>query len=199
MPDFYSTQQISWMQATRTVGTNNPVITNPTSRGAHKSAYFNKGFTSSQLGVMWKQLTRADFTNPNTMMVVFSYGGQVNAQSENATANAQRNSIFKICLQTFWADEKDDAFFLGWERDTFAAMFAGTGGVPVPNANADGCYINYPDVDMAEPAHNLSGVPWSTLYYKGNYPRLQQAKQAWDPTNYFTHNLGIELPKTGGH
>lgn len=199
MPNFYETKEISWMQATRTVGTNNPIITNPTSRGAHKSAYFNKGFTSGQLAVMWRQMTLPTFTNPDTMMVIFSFGGQVNAQAENATANAQRNSVFKICLQTFWQDEKDDDYFLGWERDTFEGLFAGTGGVPVPSANQDGCYINYPDVDMADPARNKSGVPWSTLYYKGNYPRLQQVKRSWDPTNYFTHDLGIELPTRGGH
>jgi hypothetical protein len=194
LPDFYETKQISWMQATRTVGTNNPTITNPTSRGAHKSAYFKKGFTSQQLRVMWKQMTRTDFTNPDTMMVVFSFGGQVNAVAEDATANAQRDTIFKICLQTFWQDEKDDAFYLGWERETFEGLFPNTGGVPVPGEQMDGCYINYPDVDMADPKRNRSGVPWSTLYYKGNYPRLQRAKQRWDPTNYFTHHLGVELP-----
>ncbi|TCK65847.1 FAD-binding protein [Curtobacterium sp. PhB136] len=200
LPDFYETQQISWMQATRTVGTNNPTITNPTSRGAHKSAYFKKGFTSQQLRVMWKQMTRTDFTNPDTMMVVFSFGGQVNAVAEDATANAQRDTIFKICLQTFWQDEKDDAFYLGWERETFEGLFPNTGGVPVPGDQMDGCYINYPDVDMADPKRNRSGVPWSTLYYKGNYPRLQRAKQEWDPTNYFTHSLGVELPaRKDGH
>ncbi|QZQ55728.1 FAD-binding protein [Curtobacterium sp. TC1] len=194
LPDFYETKQISWMQATRTVGTNNPTITNPTSRGAHKSAYFKKGFTNRQLRVMWKQMTRTDFTNPDTMMVVFSFGGQVNAVAEDATANAQRDTIFKICLQTFWQDEEDDAFYLGWERETFEGLFPDTGGAPVPGDQMDGCYINYPDVDMADPKRNRSGVPWSTLYYKGNYPRLQRAKQRWDPTNYFTHTLGVELP-----
>lgn len=195
MPAFYETQEVSWMQATRTVGTNNPTITNPTSRGAHKSAYFKKGFTAEQLGVMWAQLTRPDFTNPDTMMVVFSFGGQVNAVAQDATANAQRDSIFKICLQTFWQDEAEDDFYLGWERETFEAMFAGSGGVPVPDEQVDGCYINYPDVDMADPARNRSGVPWSTLYYKGNYARLQRTKLEWDPTNFFTHSLGVELPE----
>jgi len=197
MPEFFETQKVSWMQATRTVATNNPVITSPTSRGAHKSAYFKKGFTEDQLSVMWRQMTDPTFTNPNTMMVVFSFGGQVNALPEDATANAQRSSIFKICLQTFWSDPAEDDYFLGWERDTFEAMFAKTGGVPVPGSRVDGCYINYPDVDMADSRHNRSGVPWSTLYFKGNYPRLQRAKTAWDPTNYFTHSLGIELPKSG--
>lgn len=196
MPDFFTTREIPWLQATRLVGTDNPVITNPTSRGAHKSAYLNRRFENDQIDVLYRQMSRPDFTNPNTMLVLFSFGGQVNAVAPNATANVQRRSAFKLCLQTFWPDESDDDFFLGWERETFEGMFASTGGVPVPNEQLDGCYINYPDVDMADPAHNRSGTGWQELYFKTNYPRLQQAKLAWDPTNFFTHSLGIELPGT---
>jgi hypothetical protein len=126
------------------------------------------------------------------MLVLFSFGGQVNAVPRNATANAQRRSAFKICLQTFWESPADDEYFLGWERDTYQAMFADTGGVPVPGGAADGCYINYPDVDVADPAHNTSGVAWSELYYQDNYPRLQRTKRSWDPLNYFTHRLGVQ-------
>lgn len=195
LPDFHKTRRISWMQATRTVGTNNPVITDPTSRGAHKSAYFKKRFTDAQLRVLWKQMTRGDFSNPNTMMVIFSFGGAVNAVPKNATANVQRDSIFKICLQTFWNNESEDEFYLNWMRETYESMFADLGGVPVPNTQVDGCYINYPDTDIADNSRNRSGVSWSYLYYQGNYKRLQQTKKYWDPKNFFTHKLGIEIPK----
>jgi aclacinomycin oxidase len=66
--------------------------------------------------------------------------------------------------------------------------------VPVPNEYNDGSYINYPDADLADPAWNTSGVPWTTLYYKENYPRLQQVKKRYDPRNTFHHRLSIELP-----
>lgn len=197
MPEFFKIREIPWLQATRLVGSDNPVITNPTSRGAHKSAYLNQRFSDEQISVLYRQMTRPDFTNPNTMLVLFSFGGQVNAVSPEATANAQRQSAFKFCLQTFWPDPADDDFYLGWERETYEAMFASTGGVPAPNEKQDGCYINYPDVDMANPAHNRSSVGWQDLYFKGNYPRLQRAKVIWDPTNYFTHSLGIELSDLG--
>ncbi|MFF2243319.1 FAD-dependent oxidoreductase [Arthrobacter sp. NPDC058130] len=197
MPEFYKTREIPWLQATRLVGTDNPVITNPTSRGAHKSAYLNRKFTDEQIGVLYRQMSRPDFTNPNTMLVLFSFGGQVNAVPVDATANVQRQSAFKLCLQTFWPDLADDDFYLGWERETYEGMFSATGGAPVPGEQLDGCYINYPDVDMADPARNRSGTGWQTLYFKGNYPRLQRAKGRWDPTNFFTHSLGIELPAGG--
>jgi hypothetical protein len=192
MPQLATPRRMPWLQATRLVGTNNPTITNPTSRGAHKSAYMRKNFSDHQISVMYRRMSGQDYWNPNTMIVLFSFGGQVNAAAPDATANAQRESVFKMCFQTFWPDEAGDGASLGWARGIYEDFFDATGGVPVPDENQDGCYINYPDKDMADPAYNRSGTPWHTLYYKGNYPRLQQVKRRWDPSNYFRHSLSIE-------
>ncbi|WP_235488873.1 BBE domain-containing protein, partial [Frankia sp. AvcI1] len=45
-----------------------------------------------------------------------------------------------------------------------------------------------------DPAYNSSKVPWHDLYYKENYPKLQQVKARWDPKNVFRHSQSIELP-----
>jgi hypothetical protein len=37
-------------------------------------------------------------------------------------------------------------------------------GVPVPGGVFDGAFINHPDVDLADPEWNTSGVPWHTPY-----------------------------------
>lgn len=192
LPDALVPRELPWLQATRMVGTNNPTITNPSSRGTHKSAYMLRNFSDAQVATLYRHMTGADFHNPDTMLVLFSFGGQVNAARGDATANAQRSSVFKMCFQTFWESPADDAFYLGWARGIFEEFFVATGGVPTPGSSADGCYINYPDNDMADPAHNRSGVPWHTLYFKDNYPRLRQVKRRWDPTNYFRHALSIE-------
>ena len=63
--------------------------------------------------------------------------------------------------------------------------------MPVPGEVCDGAMINHPDVDLADPEWNTSGVPWHTLYYKDNYPRLQRVKARWDPRNVFHHALSI--------
>jgi hypothetical protein len=80
---------------------------------------------------------------------------------------------------------------IGWLRDIYSQVFASTGGFPVPNDAYEGCVINLPDPDALDPAFNHSGVPWQTLYYSTNYPRLQQVKAKWDPTNFFRHSMSI--------
>jgi FAD/FMN-containing dehydrogenase len=89
----------------------------------------------------------------------------------------------KLQYQTYWTDPAQDDDNLSWIRDFYTAMYGPDG--PVPDAIMDGCYVNYPDVDL---------VDWQHLYYKDNYPRLQQAKQSWDPGNVFNHQQSIELP-----
>ncbi len=116
MPDYYTPQKLPWLEAMKFVGTNNPILTNPTVRGAHKSAYLRANLADAQIETMFQ------------------------------------------------------------------------------NDRTDGCYINYPDMDINDPQVNRSGVPWSTLYYTTNYPKLQQVKATYDPLNVFRHNQSIELP-----
>jgi aclacinomycin oxidase len=105
-------------------------------------------------------------------------------------ASAQRSSIFDIACNTGWLDPQDETKNLSWVR-AFYRELAETGGVPVPGAAYDGGFINHPDTDLADPTWNTSGVPWHTMYYQENYPRLQQIKTRWDPRDVFRHALSI--------
>jgi FAD/FMN-containing dehydrogenase len=89
----------------------------------------------------------------------------------------------KLQYQTYWAHEDGDEANLRWIRDFYSAMYGADG--PVPDGRLDGCYVNYPDVDLSH---------WQTLYYKENYPKLQQVKKRWDPLDIFNHAQSIELP-----
>ena len=80
---------------------------------------------------------------------------------------------------------------MAWLRQFYRELFADTGGVPVPGEVSNGAFINHPDIDLADPEWNTSGVPWHTMYYKDNYPRLQQIKARWDPHDIFHHALSI--------
>lgn len=158
-----------------------------------KAGYLRRSLTDAQLAAIYANLTNST-GNSSGAVVLIGYGGQVRAVPPGATAVAQRDVIMKVVYQAIWLFESDDAAQLAWIRAFYRDVYAATGGVPVPGEVSDGSYINYPDVDLADPAWNTSGVPWYTLYYKDNYPRLQQAKARWDPRNVFHHALAIEPP-----
>jgi hypothetical protein len=161
-------------------------------RGKYKAGYLKKGYTDEQILAMYRGLTDPTYTGPESSVLLIPYGGKVNTVPSDATAAAQRDVVAKMVLSASWQNETDDAKNLAWARKVYADIYRDTGGVPVPNAFNAGSYINYPDVDLADPAYNKSGVPWHDLYYLGNYPRLQQIKSKWDPRNVFHHKLAIE-------
>jgi aclacinomycin oxidase len=181
-----------WMHLTTWPGTGEPGD-QFNRRYKIKAAYLRKGFAEEQLAAIYRNLTN-DTGNPSAGMLLIGYGGQVRAVPAGATAVAQRDAVMKAVYQNIWLDDTDDAANVAWVRGLYRDVYAATGGVPVPDEVNDGSYINYPDTDLADPAWNTSGVPWSTLYYKDNYPRLQRVKARWDPRNVFHHALSVELP-----
>ncbi|HEY3120974.1 MAG TPA: FAD-binding oxidoreductase [Vicinamibacteria bacterium] len=156
-----------------------------------KDAFLRKRFTDRQIEVAYHYLTRTDHDVPGGSLGLVTYGGKVNTLAPEATASAQRDSILSTACVAGWGDPQDEARALAWVRAFYRDLFADTGGVPAPGEACDGAMINHPDVDLADPAWNTSGVPWHALYYKHNYPRLQQVKSRWDPRNVFHHALSI--------
>ncbi|WP_433722787.1 FAD-binding oxidoreductase [Nocardia sp. CA-129566] len=156
-----------------------------------KSAYMRRALPAPQLDALYRQLTREDYPHPYAMVALVSYGGRINAVATDATAAAQRDSILKLMYVTLWTDPAEDERHDRWIRECYADVYAMTGGVPVPGEATDGCFINYADADLADPAHNSSGIPWHRLYFKDNYPALQAAKAKWDPREVFAHGLSI--------
>lgn len=157
-----------------------------------KAAYLRKGYSERQTATLYRHLTTGE-RNP-AQLILIGYGGRVNTVAPHATATAQRDSILKAAYMSVWADESEDETNIGLLRAMYRDVYADTGGVPVPNDANDGSYINYADTDLADPELNTSGVPWHTLYYKDNYPRLQQVKKRYDPRDVFRHALSVRLP-----
>ena len=156
-----------------------------------KDAFLRRRFTDRQVAVAYRYLTRPDYEVPGGMLGLATYGGRVNAVPPDATASAQRDSILTTACTAGWGTPEEEARTLAWVRAFYRELFADTGGVPVPGEVCDGAMINHPDVDLADPEWNTSGVPWTSLYYKDNYPRLQRIKSRWDPRNVFHHALSI--------
>jgi FAD/FMN-containing dehydrogenase len=177
VPDSVETRYMPWLEVTQTldgVGANQ--------RGKYKSAYMIEPFPKNQVDVMWNYLTTDSYTNPQALLQIDSYGCRINAVAPDATAVPQRSSIMKLQYQTYWTKEEDDAKNLDWIRNFYTDMYGANG--PYPDGVMDGCYVNYPDTDLNN---------WQYLYYKDNYPKLQQVKQKWDALNIFNHKQSIEL------
>jgi aclacinomycin oxidase len=156
-----------------------------------KDALLRKRFTDHQIGVAYDYLTSTDHDVMGGMLGLATYGGRINTIAPDATASAQRGAILDIACTTGWIDPQEEAKNLAWVRAFYRELFAESGGVPVPGDAYDGAFINHPDTDLADPSLNTSGVPWHTLYYQSNYPRLQRVKARWDPRNVFRHALSI--------
>jgi hypothetical protein len=156
-----------------------------------KDALLRKRLTDRQIGVAYDHLTRTDRDLMGGMLGMASYGGAVNAVASGATASAHRDAILDMACGTGWLEPGDEARNLAWARELYRDLFADSGGVPVPGDAYAGAFINHPDVDLADPALNTSGVPWHTLYFRDGYPRLQRVKARWDPLDVFRHALSI--------
>jgi hypothetical protein len=172
-------QRMPWLFATQRLnGSGVP------QRGKYKSAYMMRAFPQEQVETMWTFLSTAREGITQALLQVDSYGCQVNAVEPAATAVPQRSSIMKLQYQTYWTDPSGDDANLGWIREFYARMYGPRG--PWPNDVLDGCYVNYPDSDLAD---------WEYLYYKDAYPRLQAVKARWDPRNVFNHDQSVRAPE----
>jgi hypothetical protein len=163
------------------------------SRGKYKAGYLRKGYSDEQLTTIYRHLSDPESkAGAESSVLLIPYGGKVNTVPPSATASVQRDVVAKMVLTATWEDPAADADNLAWARNLYRDLYRDTGGVPVPNEVNAGSYINYPDVDLADPEFNTSGVPWHQLYYGDNYPRLQRVKATWDPRNIFRHKLSIQ-------
>lgn len=188
-------QDLRWWEAVQTLNGSGP-----NQKGKYKSAYMRDSFPSDQIQTIYKYLTLTppgDVDMSQSLLQVDSYGGRINTVAPQATAVWQRSSIFKLQYQTYWQDPESgpspngDAH-IHWINDFYGEVYAAYGGIPDPSRdptnNVDGCYINYCDTDL----NNYGGVTKAlSLYYGGNLPRLMQAKQEWDPRDYFQNSQSI--------
>jgi len=168
----------------------------PMSRHKYKSNYMRRAFTREEAAIIYKHLNRTipGVSLQGCTILVDSFGGAVNKkQLLEETSVAQRSSVMKCQFIASWGDPAQDAGHIQWIRDIFTDLYAKTpagpkySGTPFWSDLYEGCYINYPDVDMLQ--HDY----WPELYYgtKGLYPFLQNVKKKYDPNNIFHHAMSI--------
>lgn len=164
----------------------------PRGRYKHKAGLLRGSYREPQLAAICHYLTDPEYQNPTACLVLTGYGGQVNAVGPDQTAVAQRDCVLKASYSAaMWQAPEEDGMHIDWVRRYYRDVYAETGGVPVPDGTNAGSYIGYPDVDLADPTWNRSGVDWSHLYYLDNSSRLARVKAHYDPRDVFRHRLSI--------
>ncbi|MBV8755603.1 MAG: FAD-binding oxidoreductase [Hyphomicrobiales bacterium] len=193
-------QDLLWFEAVQTLNGSGP-----NQKGKYKSAYMRKGFPPEQIKTIYNYLTkemRPQVDMSQSLLQVDSYGEQINTVDPRATAVWQRSSILKLQYQTYWQEpqsgpDADDPHIV-WIREFYREMYKDYGHVPDPardaTDNVDGCYINYPDVDLNDYGGRMKAL---TLYYGDNLARLRRAKRAWDPHDYFRNAQSIPPAENG--
>ncbi|SDL98509.1 FAD/FMN-containing dehydrogenase [Nonomuraea jiangxiensis] len=180
-----------WLENQTSAGDSEEILG---SRFFVKTGYLRDRFTDAQIAPLWQALSAKPEAGPQGAVWLVSIGGQVNAVGSGDTAVVQRDSVLKAVFTASGSSAEDDAAHQRWVRELYRKVYAETGGVPSHDTRDGGCYINYSDPDLADPAQNTSSVPWHALYYGANYARLQRVKRQWDPQNHFRHALSVRLP-----
>ncbi|WP_287880927.1 BBE domain-containing protein [Aquitalea sp.] len=168
-------------------------------RGKYKSEYQIENFSDEVCKALFNNLTNLNDTAMKQSLVqIDSYGGKINANGTGHTAVPQRQSILKAQYQTYWTDPKEDDVQVAWIRRIYNAVHASTGNRPLLPAY-QGCYINYPDVDMKYVQDGSTQVDpnWLHLYYQDEalIDRLIALKNKVDPLNLFRHEMSIPLQR----
>jgi hypothetical protein len=109
-----------------------------------KGAFLRKPLTDAQVTTAYDNLNSTGYANPAVVFLMLSYGGQINAPAVTATATSHRDSSVLMAISNHWSEASEDAGHLAYLRTFYRDMFATTGGVPIPNDQTDGTYVNWP-------------------------------------------------------
>jgi len=185
---------MDWLYATQTINGSGD-----NQRGKYKSAYHLDNFDDAEITVLWNNLNGSDDPLLNQALVqIDSYGGCINTNDEtsNPTSVYQRKSLLKTQFQVYWTKPENDTHCIQWLSNLYKTYFAAYGAKPYrDNGRFEGCYINYPDVDMKYALSQPDTVDpqWLDLYYGTKAEALVTTKNAVDPGNLFRHEMSIPL------
>ncbi len=112
---------------------------------------------------------------PGMIYQVNTLGGNIqNNEFENSAAFPHRAYPFFSELQSYWETKKQSHRLM--ERFQAVQNIFAEDGIKTQ-------YRNYPDINFKN---------WDVLYYGGNYSRLQQIKNKYDPHNLIRHEQSIK-------
>lgn len=123
-----------------------------------------------------KALTKhtAELPSPHCEIFIGAMGGQTNRVPVDATAYANRDSLYTVNIHGRWTEAADDEKCITWARDVFNAL--------APHAIGS-VYVNFMTGDEGDRVKSAYGP---------NYERLAAVKAQYDPANLFCTNQNIK-------
>jgi hypothetical protein len=116
-------------------------------------------------------------TSPLTAVLVEQYGGAMSRVPDDATAFAHRKAGYDLAILGQWVDPDESERHIGWVRDFAEAMTPYRSGAYLLN------FLGEEGDDTIRAA------------FGGNYDRLVEIKQKYDPDNFFRRNQNIQPTK----
>jgi FAD/FMN-containing dehydrogenase len=128
------------------------------------------------IAVLREQFARC--RSPMSKLILEHFHGVALKPKPTDTAFPHREPGYSVLIIAQWSDPKDNDENISWAKETFAALEPFT---------CHGAYSNYMAND-----EELAGVKRA---FAGNFPRLQQLKNLYDPGNLFRNNQNIPPSK----
>ena len=126
----------------------------------------------------WQRIIDYFKTSPNPWSLAYlePYGGAINRYPVGDSAFIHRDVDADLVVDVFWRNPAERAQMEAW-LDGFMALVK-----PFLNGHV---YQNYPDASLQD---------YACAYWGPAYPRLQQVKAQYDPTNFFHFQQSVALP-----
>ena len=125
----------------------------------------------------WQRIIDYFKTSPNPWSLAYlePYGGAINRYPVGDSAFIHRDVDADLVVDVFWRNPAERAQMEAW-LDGFMALVK-----PFLNGHV---YQNYPDASLRD---------YACAYWGPAYPRLQQVKAQYDPTNFFHFQQSVAL------
>ena len=122
---------------------------------------------------------------PESCRISFShFGGAVRDRAANETAYPHRNASYDFYTQCLYSNASELAQVSQFQENLFSSLVEG--------GHCAGGYVNDIDRQVSD---------WQHFYYGGNYDRLVEIKQKWNPiglgTLHFLQEIGSDYQPTG--
>lgn len=153
-----------------------------------KSDFVNQAITEIAL-----QGIRERFLEEELVYIIMDpFGGKMSEISENEIAFPHRKgNLYNVQYIVKWTVNEVDSSkkHLDWIREIYRYM------KPYVSNSPRTAYVNYRDLDLGSNKLRKSSYEeasaWGIKYFKGNFRRLTQVKNKFDPHNFFRNEQSI--------